>query len=102
MLSVKVKEGVFFQEFNTFLMEIIEAVSDAQHETGLRTVITSANDGKHMTGSLHYANRALDLRTKDWTPENIKYFASVLSVSLGSRYDVVIEKDHIHVEADRV
>ena len=65
--------------------------------------ITSANDGQHMQGSLHYKNRAYDIRTKNIVgiiefPLAARSWAERIQVALGDDYDVVLEKDHIHVE----
>lgn len=59
-------------------------------------VVTSGNDGHHMTNSLHYRGLAVDLRTRDFTD----VFASLLRAYLGKDYDVVVERDHLHVELD--
>jgi hypothetical protein len=62
--------------------------------------ITSANDGVHMEGSLHYKNRAFDIRTRNVT-EGVtaqKSWTRKVRKVLGKDYDVVFEKDHIHVE----
>ena len=66
---------------------------------GVELVITSANDGKHGDKTLHHKGLALDLRT--WTlggraPEVLPE----LKAALGDDYDVVLEKDHFHIEYD--
>ena len=61
-------------------------------------VITSTSDGKHMQGSKHYdvPRNAEDYRF----PAKFKAWIAELRAKLGTNYDVVIEKDHIHVEVD--
>ena len=49
-----------------------------------------------MNGSLHYQGKAFDLRT--W--HVIEEVAKQLRTYLGKDYDVIVEKDHIHVEYD--
>ena len=67
-------------------------------------VVTSGNDGKHMTGSLHYTNAALDFRTGHaWEPplmtaDEAEEVREELAALLGAGYDVVLEKDHLHIE----
>lgn len=79
--------------------EAIEQAADAVWATvGLEPTCTSGNDGKHGTRSLHYADRALDLRFWDI----LEVFAKRLRETLPEYYDVVVEKDHFHVEADRM
>ena len=68
---------------------------------GLRAglVITSVKEGQHAHKSLHYAGAAFDIRTRDWPPPEIGNFRDKLAAALGSSdFDVLIEKDHIHVE----
>ena len=59
-------------------------------------VITSGKDGIHGKGSLHYEGKAVDLRT--WNV--LVSLVSRLQAELGPNFEVVLEKDHIHVEYD--
>lgn len=66
------------------------------------TVVTSIRDGKHLASGLHPKGKAFDLRT---TAAGMGQFhageiAIALRRRLGNSYDVVVEKDHIHVEFD--
>lgn len=62
-----------------------------------KLVITSTNRGKHKEGSLHFKNRAIDLRLPlDHIPE----IAEGIREFIGPDYDVVVEANHIHVEHD--
>ena len=67
-------------------------------------VLTSVKDAKHMKGSKHYDGQAFDLRTWVFKEHsrlvNIDAFAEACRSSLGRDFDVVIEKDHIHIEFD--
>lgn len=65
-----------------------------------RCVITSANDGQHMDGSFHYRGQAIDLRTWGLSNQGRDELASNIRQALGPQFDVVAEKDHIHVEFD--
>ena len=79
--------------------EAIEQAADAVWATvGLEPTCTSGNDGKHGPRSLHAADRALDLRFWDL----LDVYAQKLRDCLPEYYDVVVEKDHFHVESDRV
>ena len=59
-------------------------------------VITSGKDGVHSQHSLHYEGKAVDLRTWNILDSVIQ----ALKTKLGPEYDVILEKDHIHVEWD--
>ena len=65
--------------------------------------ITSANDSRHGDASLHYKDRAFDIRIYNITGRvhhEAELWAQRLAKALGDGYDVVKEKDHIHVEFD--
>jgi hypothetical protein len=66
--------------------------------------ITSGDDGKHMINSLHYKGLAIDLRTRDLEGGSLGSIAKGIHAELkgllGRDYDVVLEKDHIHLEYD--
>ena len=63
-------------------------------------IITSARDGRHSANSFHYEGRALDLRTRDLTVTKVAEYHGALVLALGPDYDVVTERDHIHLEFD--
>lgn len=64
--------------------------------------VTSLTEGKHRRGSLHYVGAAVDLRTKHLPGgsqgPSARAVADQLRDALGPEYDVVLEKDHVHVE----
>lgn len=59
--------------------------------------ITCTFAGKHMVGSLHPKNRAIDCRLPR---TRINTIADDIRDILGPKYDVVVEKDHVHIEHD--
>ncbi len=70
-------------------------------------VVTSVTDGKHGDNSLHYKGNAFDHRT--WTtptsgiqlsPDEKQSIAIELYKRLGDKWDVVVERTHIHCEYD--
>lgn len=58
--------------------------------------ITSGNDGKHSKDSLHYKDRAIDIRIFDMKYPNRNWL--MIRKQLGKDYDVILEKTHIHIE----
>lgn len=101
---IDIKAGCKFKRFTPQLAQFIMAVIRTWdlHAPAIVPVITSANDRKHMTASLHYEDLAWDLRTNS-IPDagKVEEIARTLRVDLGSDWDVVIEKDHVHVEWDK-
>ena len=73
-------------------------VEEACKLIGVDCWITSANDRVHSSGSLHYSGLAMDFRTRDIPAELRKSFFEKVKSALGSEFDVVLEKDHLHVE----
>jgi len=67
---------------------------------GYSLVVTSCLEGKHKEGSLHYSGYAVDLRTMSIPPDKLKEMKGALMIALGVEYDVVLEKDHFHIEYD--
>ena len=68
-------------------------------EKGLdEPVITSTFEGTHSQGSLHYANRAYDLRLPKGSKEFLQELAKDLWNVLGKDFFVLLEGNHIHVQ----
>ena len=65
--------------------------------------VTSANDSRHSDNSLHYKNRAFDIRVLNIVGDvhrEAKLWAERMQVELGPDYDIIYEKTHIHIEYD--
>lgn len=75
-------------------------IREVYQDFGYVAVITSGIDGKHSTNSLHYSGMAFDFRTRDVKPVDLPHLFATLGQSLGDNFDVVLEKDHIHIEYD--
>jgi hypothetical protein len=68
------------------------------HKFGSPCVITSSKEGKHMIGSLHYVGQALDFRSRNIAAHNKGGLIAALREALGSQFDIVDRKTHIHIE----
>jgi hypothetical protein len=88
-------EGVQWQVFHAAV--IVESVLQS---FGTELVITSCNDGKHMPNSRHYKGLAFDARSRDLAPAFQVHARDEMKKRLGPDYDVVLEKDHFHIEHD--
>lgn len=84
--------------------EILLAIQEAREIFRLfkvNLVITSVLDGRHGgPSSLHHSGLAVDLRTRHLEKSDRPVVAKDLARILGRQYDVVLEKDHIHIEFD--
>ena len=77
-------------------LENIEGICKCFNGKNYVMTITSGNDGKHMRNSLHYENKAIDIRTSDM--KNPELTAKLIQLTFVEELDVVMEKDHIHIE----
>ena len=67
---------------------------------GYPCMITSGEDGKHSPNSFHYKGQAIDIRSR-WVDSDRRIaLLKECQEALGSNYDMVLEKDHYHLEYD--
>lgn len=79
---------------------------------GYELVVTSVDDSDHSPGSLHDKGLAFDCRTEpnpdgSWRPGAVKpihkpALVKLMRDRLGENFQVVVEKDHLHVEASPI
>lgn len=95
-----IKAGVDVEGLTVEALIILLVAEPLWRKYGEELVLTAGLDGEHMTNSLHYVGKAVDLRTKYFNVATQKVVARELRKRLGSQYDVVFHKTHIHVEFD--
>jgi len=87
------------EDLHINMVRLLPIIDHITVEVCRRTaIITSTTDGKHMPGSLHYKGLAVDLRIRDLAPDEQKRYYNDLKFALSKLCDVILEKDHIHVE----
>lgn len=87
---------------------ILAAVANVAQEMNLPfdVTITSGNDSKHKVGSKHYADEALDVRSKNFANNFVKKeFLRAVMLRLGPKYEGFLESEgeaneHFHIEFD--
>jgi hypothetical protein len=99
---ILVKEGVRFRKLIPEIYLILPVIDEVFLNHSLDAVITSGNDSTHMTGSLHYVDRALDLRSHHLPAGSEEVVVNELRAALGLEYTVILEgrdtlNEHIHV-----
>lgn len=63
--------------------------------------ITSLRDGDHQEDSKHYQGRAFDCRTRNVEDADVLLrIEKEVRAALGSDFDLVLHKTHLHVEFD--
>ncbi len=97
---MEIKVGVNVVGLQPEIICVLTIISDVISWTGNELTITSALDGSHSSDSLHKKGLAIDIRLPYKVEAKDKMVALVLGCALGDDYDVVREKDHIHIEYD--
>lgn len=106
MARLVVKDTVRFKAFTAAGLRILNGLYRvAQRCTDVNeVVITSANDSTHAPTSRHYANEAVDARTRNFPDEAAKLrFADALRRELGPAFTVLYEdptgpNQHLHCQ----
>lgn len=98
---MKLKEGVRFVSTQVALSIAITAAAFLWYKEGFQFTITSGVEGTHGRSSKHYIEAAFDIRIRDLPDmDTARRLAKELAKNIGEMYDVVLERDHIHVEYD--
>ena len=97
---VLLKDGVVLRG-NKYINEMLRAVQLAfgDHEIP-EVTITSGNDSEHGPHSYHALDRAIDVRFWNVPEEDRPAVAVSIKKWLPAYYDVVLEANHYHIEAD--
>ena len=97
MLSIK--PGVDVAGISNEMVLATQICHSIYAEYQIPCVLTEAKSrGGHKRGSLHYVGQAVDIRTRNVPVEKRPDITVALQEALGEQYDVILEKDHIHVE----
>lgn len=92
-----IKAGVDISRLDRITRRSLTVVESIFNDEVCFFAITSTYEGNHSAGSLHYANQAYDIAIPAINAHRI--FRRIQK-ALGKDYDVVKEKDHIHIEYD--
>ena len=91
------KAGVDIYRLNREIRRALPIIQKALTYYNEELVITSTYEGTHGEGSLHYCNDAIDIRCPEKKGEE---FRKKIKERLVNYFDVVLERDHIHIEYD--
>jgi len=101
---MRLKDGVNMLGVNWRLRQAMIEAERVYDRFGVELVITSLNDGRHGYMSFHYFGLAMDLRTRDFKDKKQSVDATLVLKdelrSINPYFDVVLERNHIHVEFD--
>jgi len=90
-----VKAGVDISRLKRKIRRTLCVVHSVFAKHGIEMVIVSTYEGNHSPCSLHYANDAYDVR---WKVEYPSEMIDEIRKKLGKDFNVVLEKDHLHIE----
>ena len=97
---MQIKEGVILNGLQIEMRPVLIAAESIWKSFHQELVVTGGLDGEHSAGSLHYYGFALDFRTRYFSEEVVDKVAEDLRRQLGTDYDVIVHRSHIHVEYD--
>ena len=95
---MKFKKGVKIIGVKNEIMLAIMVANAIYLKHGQDLVVTEITGGRHGNGSLHYAGQAFDLRTRFFSESEAKLVTDEIRDALTDEFDVILEKDHIHIE----
>ena len=95
-----IKPGVDVRGIKPEILLAIQEAREVYRNYDAEFTLTSVRDGNHMEGSKHYEGQAVDIRIWDIPPGLRAEAAEAINRALGPQYDVVLERDHLHVEFD--
>lgn len=92
-----VEEGANIWGLDISMRKVLAVAESIWASHGKELVITSGMDNIHSAKSLHYYGYAVDLRTRYFDDSVIPTIVKEMKAALGESYEVLFEKDHIHV-----
>jgi len=99
---MKLKHGVSLVGLHLPMRKVLIEAERIWKAHGKELVVTSGLDGQHSARSLHYYGYAVDLRTRYFDTVTTMKVANELRSALGEKYQVIVERNHIHVEYDEI
>jgi len=95
------KNGVKINGVKPEVSLALIVANDVFKSHGYDMIVTSITDGKHSPTSLHYVGFAFDLRNRHIeTLKETVLIQKDLREALTDEFDVILEKDHFHIEFD--
>ena len=94
------KLGVDISRLHDAIRKKLNIIEHVFQRNNHEPVITSTYCDNHSPSSLHYQNKAIDLRSKGIMSHTQKAIMEELKMHLGDDYDVILEGNHYHIEYD--
>lgn len=99
---MKIKRGCNLKYMHPEIAYAMGVARSLYIKYGYELVVTSGNDSIHSKNSLHYQNKAIDLRTKNISVKGKEdlIITDLKFILEKEGFDVILETDHIHIEYD--
>lgn len=99
---IRFKPDVRIGYFHERLADVLECVSVWSLQTQIDVEVNSIRDGARdrAVSTLHPFDLAMDLDTVGGRIQDLELLTDYLRRWLNPQYDVVLERDHVHVEWD--
>ncbi len=94
---VLIKSGVSIERLKRPVRRTLNPLVAIYAKRHLDLIVTSTYEGTHSAASLHYCDEAIDI---DDPPSEKEEMVEDIKKELGPGFDVILEKDHIHIEYD--
>jgi len=94
---MKIKTGVRLTGLQPQMVLAAIIAEGVYKKYGVECVITSGIEGNHSGTSRHYQGFALDIRTRDFKPADLKNVEHDLKTALGDDFYVLFEGNHFHI-----
>lgn len=96
-----IKEGASVRGLKSCMVIVWLIVDSVYKKYGQNAVITSGSDGVHSKNSKHYTGEGLDFRIHYFDKSTQKkVYKEIVSHLDETKYDIILESDHIHIEYD--
>ena len=106
-MKLRFKDGTVVKQLDPALLPgLVQLAMFVEDELGVDELwITSVNDGQHKSGSLHYTGRAVDIRCKYFSGDQVERVVTRFKALYDRDYDLLWEgrgtdNEHLHLEFD--
>ena len=95
---MKIKPGVQLSGIQPEMLIGLMVIEPMFSAKGVDLVITSCTDSEHSNMSRHYIGYGLDIRTRDFDPDDLIPFEQELQLALGAEFYLKFEVNHYHLQ----
>lgn len=95
---MQIKPGVQLHGIQPEMLVGLMIIEPMFKAKDVELVITSCTDSAHSNMSRHYIGYGLDIRTRDFDPDDVMPFEAELQLALGTEFYLKFELNHYHLQ----